>query len=245
MIHAAPLDVSSSGIRAAIAAGERDPGTLGLSPRVLSYILQNSLYGTDETAWRYDEAAFVDLARRLEKPGRFLHSQNVAVRAEELAHIWGENPMLCRVAGQLHDLCKNLPPEQQFSWLKRLRGPLRDAIMEDKHIAQVPPIWHGPAAAAYIWEELGVYNRRILYGVAYHTTGRAGMTRFEKIIYLADLTSAERDFPGVEEVRELSERDMDAAMRISLEFTAEKMRKNATPATRDTVEIMEEYGVSL
>lgn len=245
VIHAAPLDVSSSGIRAAIAAGERDPGTLGLSPRVLSYILQNSLYGTDETAWRYDEAAFVDLARRLEKPGRFLHSQNVAVRAEELARIWGEDPMLCRVAGQLHDLCKNLPPEQQFSWLKRLRGPLRDAIMEDKHIAQVPPIWHGPAAAAYIWEELGVYNRRILYGVAYHTTGRAGMTRFEKIIYLADLTSAERDFPGVEEVRELSERDMDAAMRISLEFTAEKMRKNATPATRDTVEIMEEYGVSL
>ena len=49
VIHAAPLDVSSSGIRAAIAAGERDPGTLGLSPRVLSYILQNSLYGTDET----------------------------------------------------------------------------------------------------------------------------------------------------------------------------------------------------
>ena len=43
-------------------------------------------------AWRYDEAAFVDLARRLEKPGRFLHSQNVAVRAEELARIWGEKP---------------------------------------------------------------------------------------------------------------------------------------------------------
>lgn len=68
----------------------------------------------------------------------------------------------------------------------------------DKSFGLVPPIWHGPAAAAYIWEELGVYNRDILYSVAYHTTGRAGMSLFEKIIYIADLTSAERDYPDAE-----------------------------------------------
>ena len=124
-----------------------------------------------------------------------------------------------------------------------LRGPIKNDIMNDNSFGLVPPIWHGPAAAAYIWETLGVYNREILYGVAYHTTGRTGMSLFEKIVYIADLTSAERDYPDALEVRELADRDLDAALRCSLEFTLKKMRANATPMTRDTLEIMREYGI--
>ncbi len=210
---------------------------------MLSYILQNGLYGSDVRDWVYDEAKFVETARRLEKPGRFQHSMNVADRAEELAGIYGENPYLCRIAGILHDVCKNLPEEEQFSLVKRLRGPIKNDIMNDNSFGLVPPIWHGPAAAAYIWETLGVYNREILYGVAYHTTGRTGMSLFEKIVYIADLTSAERDYPDALEVRELADRDLDAALRCSLEFTLKKMRANATPMTRDTLEIMREYGI--
>ena len=191
----------------------------------------------------YDEDKFVETARRLEKPARFAHSMNVAARAEELAERYGENPTLCRVAGILHDVCKNLPDKEQFSLVKRLRGPIKNDIMNDKSFGLVPPIWHGPAAAAYIWEELGVYNRDILYSVAYHTTGRAGMSLFEKIIYIADLTSAERDYPDAREVRDLADRDLDAALRCSLEFTLNKMRTNATPMTRDTLETMREYGI--
>ena len=62
-------------------------------------------------------------------------------------------------------------------------------------------------------------------------------------IYIADLTSAERDYPDALEVRELADRDLDAALRCSLEFTLKKMRANATPMTRDTLEIMREYGI--
>ena len=243
IIHKEPFDCSSTEIRERIAAGCRDSRELGLDPKVLSYILQNGLYGSDVRDWVYDEEKFVETARRLEKPGRFQHSMNVADRAEELAGIYGENPYLCRIAGILHDVCKNLPEEEQFSLVKRLRGPIKNDIMNDNSFGLVPPIWHGPAAAAYIWETLGVYNREILYGVAYHTTGRTGMSLFEKIVYIADLTSAERDYPDALEVRELADRDLDAALRCSLEFTLKKMRANATPMTRDTLEIMREYGI--
>ena len=69
------------------------------------------------------------------------------------------------------------------------------------------------------------------------------MTLFEKIVYIADLTSAERDYPDADQVRELADRDLDAALKCSLEFTLEKMRRNNTPMTNDTLAVMRDYGV--
>ena len=46
----------------------------------------------------------------------------------------------------------------------------------------------------------------------YHTTGRTGMTLLEKIVYLADYIEPGRSFPGVDEVREMAKKSLDAAM---------------------------------
>ena len=45
-----------------------------------------------------------------------------------------------------------------------------------------------------------------------HVTGRPGMGLLSKLLYVADYTSADRSFPGVEEVREISRQDLDAAV---------------------------------
>ena len=243
VIHAPPMDISSTGIRRRLAEGCRDAAALGIAPAVLDYIWQNGLYGTSPEDYPWPVERYIARARELEKPERFEHSMNVARRAAELAERYGSSRRLCYIAGVLHDICKNLPQEQQFSLLKRLRGGLKSVIINDKSLAEVPPIWHGPAAAAYLYDELGVYSREILAAVAYHTTGRAGMTLFEKIIYVSDLTSAERDYPDAVQLRELADRDLDAAIRESLLFTLKKMKKHATPLTGDTVRVMEEYGV--
>ena len=47
----------------------------------------------------------------------------------------------------------------------------------------------------------------------------AGMTQLDKILYLADMTSAERDWPGVEKLRKLEMKDLDAAMLAALKQT--------------------------
>lgn len=243
IIHAPAFAVSSTGIRRQLAAGCRDAARLGVSPAVLDYIWQNGLYGTDPEDYPWPLGQYIALAREREKPERFVHSMNVAEKARELARQYGASEQLCYIAGVLHDSCKNIPHQQQFSLLKRLHEPLKSAIINDNLFSQVPAIWHGPAAAAYIEEELGVYNRDIVTGVAYHTTGRAGMSLFEKIIYVADLTSAEREYPDAIRLRELAGRDLDAAIRESLLFTKQKMQKTATPLTQDTIQVMEEYGI--
>ena len=244
-IDARPLALSSTQVRRQLAEGCRSSKELGIAEPVLHYIWQNSLYGVKKEEYPWPEQEYLQMARQMEHTERFEHSVQVARRAQELARRYGQDETLARLAGILHDLCKNLPEQEQLKWVYRLHGLSKSAIIKDKILPQVPPVWHGPAAAAYLFEQLGVYNRELLSAVAYHTTGRADMSVFEKVVYLADLTSAERTYPDAVQMRALADRDLDAAMRESLLFTAEKMRRNATPATQDTLEIMKQYGVPL
>ena len=58
-------------------------------------------------------------------------------------------------------------------------------------------------AAILARTEWGVTDEAVLSAIACHTAGKAGMTQLDKILYLADMTSAERDWPGVEKLRKL------------------------------------------
>ena len=66
----------------------------------------------------------------------------------------------------------------------------------------------------------------ILSAIRCHTTGKPGMSKLDKIIYLADMTSAERDWPGVDDLRALEMQDLDRALcdalKRSIDFVEEK-----------------------
>jgi len=57
-----------------------------------------------------------------------------------------------------------------------------------------------------------VTDEDVLSAIRYHTTGRAGMSALEAIVFLADLIEPGRTFPGVEELRRLSREDLNAAL---------------------------------
>ena len=58
------------------------------------------------------------------------------------------------------------------------------------------------------------------YAIKYHTTGKEDMDIIEKIIYIADLIEEDRDFPGVEELRDLVyNKELDKALLISFNNT--------------------------
>jgi predicted HD superfamily hydrolase involved in NAD metabolism len=69
-----------------------------------------------------------------------------------------------------------------------------------------------PAGAELAAELFGITDSDILNAVRYHTIGRAQMSLLEKIIYLADLTSADRHFDEVEQLREMVDKDLDETM---------------------------------
>ena len=52
----------------------------------------------------------------------------------------------------------------------------------------------------------------ILNAIRYHTIGRKGMSDLEKIIYIADAVEEGRNYPGVNEMREVAYKNLDEAI---------------------------------
>ena len=80
-------------------------------------------------------------------------------------------------------------------------------------------MWHGISGSVYIKNHLGIDDEDILNAVCYHTTGRAGMSILEKIIFIADFTSEERTYNGVATMRKKSKKSLEEAMLYGFKFT--------------------------
>lgn len=152
------------------------------------------------------------LRARLSKK-RFTHSVNVAQEAKKLAALYGEDEDKAYFAGLMHDVCKELPPDEMEELM--LAGSF-EVSKEERDSAK---LWHGIAGAFYLQVTLGISDVDILNAVRFHTIGRAGMSRLEEIVYLADLISEDRDYPDIAEMRRLSYTDLNAAMLFGLRYS--------------------------
>jgi len=75
---------------------------------------------------------------------------------------------------------------------------------------------HGKVAAVIIQRDYGICDEDIINAVKYHTTGRAGMSKLEKVVYLADAIEINRNYPGVEELRAIAFDGLDEACLAAL-----------------------------
>ena len=61
------------------------------------------------------------------------------------------------------------------------------------------------------------------------------MSLLEKVVYVADLTSAERDFDGAKALRKLADKDLDEAIFRSQQFVLEGLVKKGVPLHPDSL----------
>ena len=61
------------------------------------------------------------------------------------------------------------------------------------------------------------------------------MTRLEQIVYLADLTSKDRTYGGVEKMRKLADTSLDDAMREAMEFIIGDLLQKKSLINSDTL----------
>ena len=162
-------------------------------------------------------------------PKRFIHSLEVAKEAKRLALKYGENGDRLYTAGLLHDIMKDTSPEQQLKFL------IESGIMLSDIEFAAFKLWHAISGAEYARREVGVTDEEILSAIRYHTTAKAGMTVFEKLLYIADFTSADRNYPGVEGVRQAAEESIEAAMEEGLAFTVSDLAEARKAIHPDTL----------
>lgn len=151
-------------------------------------------------------AEYKEIIRPFLTEKRFYHSECVAAEAEKLAEAYGADPEKAWIAGILHDIMKEVPPEEQLKKMEAFGIILTDMERRSQKL------WHAMLGALYIERALLITDRDILDPVLYHTTARADMTLPEKILFMADYISADRKFEGVEELRALAYDDLDKAV---------------------------------
>ncbi len=147
------------------------------------------------------------------KPDRYVHSVNVAKSAAYLAEKYGADKQKAYAAGLLHDVMKNASDFEQLSVIAKAGFEMTDCEKVNKKL------WHSISGAAFVKAELGITDEDFVNSVRYHTTARRGMSLLEKIIYIADYISAERDYPDVDVMRALADKSLEEAMLYSLKYT--------------------------
>lgn len=186
---------------------------------------------------RKDE--FIALIKGKLNEDRFIHSMGVADTAVLLAEKFGGDREKAYIAGLLHDVMKNESEEEQLKMMKK------DGIILSQAEKNNPKLWHAMSGAAFIRHELGITDPDIVNAVRYHTTGRAGMSLLEKIIYTADFISPERNYPDVEVMRSLSFESLDKGDLYSLQFSLKRLSECKFVIHTDSVDFYNELVIKL
>ena len=177
---------------------------------------------------------FKSLIKEKLKESRYIHSLNVADSARELALLYGCDEEKAYTAGLLHDVMKNASAEEQLDVINKAAWQLTEAEKANDKL------WHAIAGAAFMKTELGIDDDDLIEAVRYHTTARKNMSVLEKVIYVADFVSADRNYPEVDEVRQASRQSLEKAMMLGLEFCIQEIAKRRQILHPDSVDAYNE-----
>ena len=161
---------------------------------------------------------------------RYYHSLCVADEAKRLSGIFGADKEKMYLAGLLHDITKNCSDIEQLQILEN------SAIILSADEKASPQIWHAITGAEFVKNELKIEDKDIISAIRYHTTGKADMSLSEKIVFVADLTSKDRNYSDIEDIRRKADVSLDEAMIDILKFTITKLRSMDKPIHPDTLD---------
>lgn len=175
----------------------------GLDENVGRYIKSRNLYS--EFFLCVDNAATYLDAKRL------VHSKNTALVALSLNRNFypkiDEDKVL--LAGLLHDVGKMYDKTE-------LPKNIKNAIPSD---SIGTPVQHQFVSAEIVKNDFHISDEDVLNAIRFHTTGRENMSQFEKLIYVSDLISYERNFQGVESLRKAVYNDFEKGFITCLTYS--------------------------
>lgn len=160
---------------------------------------------------------------------RYIHSLAVADEAKRLALKYGGDAEKAYLAGLVHDITKNAPKEEHLNIFSSFGIMLTDI---EKNAFK---LWHAISGAAYIKNILKIDDEDIIDAVRYHTTAKADMSLLALILYLADFTSADRDYEDVNIIRRYVDESLEKAFIYALQYSIKDLVENGRAVHIDTV----------
>lgn len=143
---------------------------------------------------------------------RWEHTKGVMETAVILAGRFGADPVKADLAAILHDVAKYWP-------VQKLHQMMVEHKLSDELLHYDKQLWHAEVGAFVAEREYGVTDAEVLDAIRYHTSGRVGMTLLDKVVCLADYMEPGRDFPGVNNIRELANHSLEEALAAGFDST--------------------------
>lgn len=167
---------------------------------------------------------------------RYRHTLSVAATAACMAMRLGQDPYKAYIAGLLHDNAKCIPDKKKLSLCRKYGLTINEAEKAG------PDLLHAKLGSFLAEKKYSITDKDILSAILYHTTGKPGMTDFEKIIYIADYIEIHRKpLPNIEKIRQLAFTDLDACMLLILENTLMFLKKKGASIDTITLETYRYY----
>lgn len=157
---------------------------------------------------------YQEIIRKKLSDKRYGHSVRVADVAEKLAISHGMDVEKARVAGLLHDYCKEWPKKEL------VKVAVEQQLLTSRQDLLMPQILHGPVAAYVLNEEGLVEDIDILQAIRYHTVGHPDMDDLTKIIFIADYIEPGRTTPNIDDLFGIAEKDLDRCVIEIIDRTA-------------------------
>ncbi len=159
------------------------------------------------------------------------HVDRVVIEASRLAQQHGVEEDRAIIAALGHDLYRAHVEGKLLA-----EGEVAGLSVSSVERSQ-PILLHGALGALDMANRFGVADEEVLDAARYHTTGRAGMSVLEKLIFVADKIEPEkaRAVPAFVDARSIAERDLDAAMRLILDHHVARALDRGWPLHPNTV----------
>ena len=202
-----------------------------LSPTFLDYLKSTGQLCPERNFCGLSMEELEQVAVAFLKPNRVAHVLGCRDTAVKLAKLWGADETDAARAALLHDVTKALDTNGQLTL------PGEYGMILDEFSKKYPKTLHaltGSMVAQYVFGE----KPAVVQAIRHHTTARADMTLLEKIIYVADYMEPNRDFPGVEKLRQLAFEDLDAALYLGLTMTLEMLLEQGSEVSPESQEAL-------
>ena len=159
------------------------------------------------------------------------HVERVRDIGRLLAQRHGLDAELVDLGLAAHDLARALDGGELIERSKAI-GIAPSAIER-----RLPVLLHGPLAAAEL-ESDGLTDTQVLDSVRWHTTGHRGMGDVAKVVFLADKLDPQkaRRYPYLDEIDELAQESLDAAVVRFLELSTADYLKQGRLIHTESIE---------
>lgn len=165
---------------------------------------------------------------------RFWHSVGAEEKARELAQRFGVDAEKAALAALIHDNAKCIPYHELLKIIEENNFPVEEEIKANHKVL------HAFVGVYIAKKELGIDDEDVLNAMKFHTTGRAGMSMLEKIVYLADkLEERTRPDSYTDNINHILDetKDLDKTILFTVDITIKSLLERKLQINMETINL--------